>query len=164
MFLVSNISLNDVSISTRASDGKAIFSYWPERRRDSKAARLSDLNFDQMFLALAALTKIKLQNLQHAEIDFQEVLFKQYLTIEGLSPNYGPCEVGQILHQIDHRLNALRVAEYTTVRDRLCDRSTGYELKFCTAVGYGILTSRPLLGLIDRRITGPLAAQNLFFQ
>jgi hypothetical protein len=166
MSLASNISQNDVSISTRVSDGKATFSNWPESQRDafSKAARYSDFKCDQMFLALATLTKLQLQTLRRAEIDFQEGLFEQYLTIEGLPPNYGPCEVGQILHQIDNKLNALRVAEYTTVLDRLCDISTGYQPKFCTAVVYGILMSRPLLDFIDRRITGPLAAQNLFFR
>ena len=88
MCLVSNISLNDISISTQVSDGKATFSNWPESQRDafSKAARYSDLKCDQMFLALATLTKLQLQTLRRAEIDFQEGLFEQYLTIEGLPP------------------------------------------------------------------------------
>jgi hypothetical protein len=117
-----------------------------------------------MYLALATLTELQFQTLWRAEIDFQEGLFEQYLTIEGLPPKCGPCEVGQILHQIDNKLNSLRVAEYTTVLDRLCDISTGHQPNFCTAIVYGILVSRPLLDFIDRRITGPLAAQNLFFR
>jgi hypothetical protein len=97
MSLASNISQNDVSISTRVSDGKATFSNWPESKRDafSKAARYSDLKFDQMFLALATLTKLQLQTLRRAEIDFQEGLFEQYLTIEGLPQTMDPVKLAK---------------------------------------------------------------------
>jgi len=147
------------------SDGSAIFAEWPESQQEAfvRATRSANTDSNQIFLTITTLKMLQREHFRRAETYLQEGLLEKYLTVEGLPSGFRPRDVGSLFHLIDNELDATTVAENSITLKLLYD-SSGNPSRSLTAVLYDMRITKPMLDFIERRTTGPPAAQNIFFR